>query len=214
MPESPIRCVCFDWGGVILRICRGFEEGVRAAGLDVREGVRDLELYAVRKRFSSDYQVGRIGTDAFFEGVSDSMSGLYTPQEIALIHDAWLLGEYPGVAGLVADLHATEGVSTAMLSNTNERHWARRLGDFPTSGILHHQHASHLLGHCKPDEAIFRAFERETGFAPAEILFFDDLAENIEAARSAGWSGFVVDHTGDTASQMRACLKDYKILSS
>lgn len=218
MTEPPIRCVCFDWGGVILRICRSFAEGVEAAGLDQRAGpdhpssADHPELYTVRKGISADYQVGKIDDTAFCDAISRSMNGLYSPAEIALIHDAWLLGEYDGAAELVAELHDAGRAATAMLSNTNERHWARRERDFPTASTLHHQHASHLLGLVKPDPAIYHAFARETGLAPREILFFDDLEANITAARDAGWQAEHIDHTGDTASQMRQHLTNRGLL--
>jgi FMN phosphatase YigB (HAD superfamily) len=63
----------------------------------------------------------------------------------------------------------------------------------------------------KPDEAIYRAYEKATGVAGAEIIFFDDLAENIEAARAAGWNAEQIDHTGDTAEQVRMLLSRYGI---
>lgn len=210
--DTPVRLVCFDWGGVILRICRSFAEGVRAAGLDLRDGFDEGELYDIRRVAAVEYQVGRLGEREFFEAVSRSMRGAYSAEEIALVHDAWLLGEYPGARELVADIHGRDGVRTGMLSNTNARHWARREHDFPTAGTLHHQHASHLLGLAKPDAAIFRAFERETGFAGPEIVFFDDLADNVEAARGAGWRAVLIEHEGDTAAQMRAALVDLGVL--
>ena len=140
------------------------------------------------------------------------MRGAYSPDEIAMIHDAWLIEEYPGVRTLVDDLHRLGGVETGMLSNTNARHWARRERDFTTAGLLGSQHASHLLGLAKPDPAIFRAFERRTGQAPGGIVFFDDLPENVDAARRAGWRGVLIDHVGDTAAQMRSALRDLGVL--
>lgn len=198
--------VCFDWGGVILRICRTFEEGIAAAGLDARPFEASPELYDVRRSASRAYQVGEIDDVAFFKAVSESLGGVYDTDEIALIHDAWLLGEYEGVGEIMAALNEAEAVTTAMLSNTNARHWARRERDFPTCGAAEAAHASHLLRLAKPDAAIFRAFEREVGAAPGSIVFFDDLEENVEAARAAGWSAVRIDHEAETAPQIRGAL--------
>jgi len=205
--DRAIELVCFDWGGVILRICRGFAEGVAAAGLDLRPAADDADMYHVRRESSMRYQVGAIDEQAFFDEIAATMRGAYSAEEIALVHDAWLLGEYPGADALVRDLHAAGRVRTGMLSNTNARHWARRERDFPTAGTLHHQHASHEIGHAKPDGAIYDAFVREVGVRPASILFFDDLEENVAAARAAGWDAVRIDHEGDTAAQMRAELE-------
>ena len=214
-----IRCVCFDWGGVILRICRSFGEGCRAVGLPVRGDLGDKPFANERKGHSEAYQLGHVGDEAFFERVADAMGGLYTPHEIERVHHAWLLDEYSGVRALIERLNATAGITTALLSNTNAAHWRRQFplqaGDlrrFEAASLLHQRHASHLLGLAKPDPAIYRAFESHTGFAAGEILFFDDLADNIAAARSCGWRAEQIDHTGDTAGQMAEFLGKHGVL--
>ena len=132
------------------------------------------------------------------------------------MHEAWIIEEYPGVSELIDHLHAA-GISTGVLSNTNASHWAQMqptpgpMGGivppkFPTPAMPMHKHASHLLGLAKPDAAIYYEFVRRTGFAPGAIVFFDDLPDNVEAARKAGWNAHVVDHAGDTAAEMRSLL--------
>ena len=39
----------------------------------------------------------------------------------------------------------------------------------------------------KPDPAIFREAARRFGIAPADLLFIDDVAHNVDAARALGW---------------------------
>ena len=56
-PNS-VRCVCFDWGGVLLRICRSFAEGVRAAGLELRPGADAPEMAAKRHELAHQFQIG------------------------------------------------------------------------------------------------------------------------------------------------------------
>jgi FMN phosphatase YigB (HAD superfamily) len=63
------------------------------------------------------------------------------------------------------------------------------------------------MGLVKPDAEIYRAFERATGAAPGDVVFFDDLAENVDAARACGWDAVLVDHGGDTAAQVLAALR-------
>ena len=213
MIANKVGIVVFDWGGVILRICRSWEEGCARAGLDVRDGPMRDEFTALRRRIAHDYQVGAIGCDAFAKNLSDAMNGLYSTAEIRAIHDAWLIEEYPGIAELIGQLVGAGHVTTGMLSNTNHLHWSQQLtpgeggtSRFPTARQLEHRHASHLLGIAKPDAGIYEQFERETGFAGGEILFFDDLPENIDAARSRGWRAERIDHDGDTAGQIRGWL--------
>lgn len=218
---SEIRCVCFDWGGVILKFCRSFADGVKAAGLDLREGAIDAEAIAARRGLANEYSMGRISRAEFLRATSLASAGLYTEEELERINHAWLLEEYPGVGLVVDELNALPHIETALLSNTTEIHWERQheepcrrngIPHFPTASKLKHRHASHLLGLLKPDEAIYAAFERETGFSPPGILFFDDLEENVRAARSRGWRAVQIDHTGDTAAQIRAALREHSIL--
>ena len=207
--------VVFDWGGVLLRICRSWQEGCANAGLDVRAGVEDESLRARRQDASMRYQRGELECDAFFAEVADATSGLYSAAELAKLHDAWLIDEYPGASALIDDLLAVDSVTTGLLSNTNHRHWIRqqpgKSGDhthFPTAARVAHPH---LLGHAKPDVEIYHAFEQATGVAGSQIIFFDDLAENIATARTLGWQAVQIDHTGDPPAQMRAALRDVGI---
>ena len=39
----------------------------------------------------------------------------------------------------------------------------------------------------KPDPAIYRLMEKRLDLAPEKLMFFDDLAANVAAARSCGW---------------------------
>lgn len=215
---TPIRCVCFDWGGVLLRICRSWGEGCRAAGLPLRGDHGDKPFANERKGHSELYQLGHLDDAAFFSRVSEAMDGLYTPEEVERVHHAWLLEEYPGVQALIHDLHAA-GLATGLLSNTNAAHWRRQFPlqpsgrpRFAAASLLQHRHASHLLNLAKPGPEIYRAFEAHSHHTPREILFFDDLADNIAAAKALGWNAEQIDHTGDTAAQMRAHLRAYGAL--
>ncbi|MBN8598863.1 MAG: HAD-IA family hydrolase [Planctomycetes bacterium] len=219
--EREIRCVCFDWGGVILRFCRSFAEGVRAAGLELRPGADAAAAIAARRGLANEYSRGKLNRPEFLRLASEATGGLYTVDELERINHAWLIEEYPGVDAIVDELNAVPHIETALLSNTTEIHWERQhtepsrsngIPHFPTAAKLKHRHASHLLGLLKPDDAIYAAFERETGFSPQSILFFDDLLENVAAAQSRGWNAVQIDHTGDTAAQIRASLREFGIL--
>lgn len=214
-----VKLVVFDWGGVILRICRSWPEGCERAGLDVRPGSDAEHVAAAHRRIAHDYQIGTITCETFCQRVSDAMQGLYSPNEMRRIHDAWLIEEYPGIAELVQRLVALDSITTGMLSNTNHLHWIQQLrGDeggtarFPTARLLTHRHASHLLGAAKPGADIYERFEIETGFRGDDVLFFDDLADNIATAHQRGWRAELIDHQGDTASQIIRHLSAHGVL--
>ena len=199
-----IRIVCFDLGGVLVRICRSFEEATLASGMPLRRLPTDPATLERQRTLVDLHQRGELHAAAFHEALSAAIDRLYAPQEIAAIHAAVLQGEYPGVAELVGAIGAT-GLATACLSNTNDDHWAALL-DLPALRALHARHASHMWGLAKPHEAIFRRFEREHGVAGRSVLYFDDLAENVEAALAVGWDAVLIDHAADPAAQIRAAL--------
>lgn len=210
MNPSPLKIVCFDAGGVLVRICRSWREGCKAAGIEYRWSDEAEAGEPERKRLSDAYQRGEIECEAFFAGMAETSAGLCTPEDVRAVHDAWILGEYPGVRELVAQLNRTDGLTTGLLSNTSARHWE---GDWmwggrgvSAVGSITHPHASHLLGMLKPGGDIYKAFEHNTGFAGSDILFFDDLPENVEAARASGWRAEVIDFTGDSTAQIGVFL--------
>jgi len=216
LPSSPMpRIVCFDLGGVVVRICRSWQEACAAAGLPYHEDIRDDQLRALRREKNTLLQLGKLTPESYFEEIAATTRGRYTPGQIERLHAAWILDEYPGIGPLIDRLNALDGLRTAILSNTDHYHWSIQmmtLPKFPTPRRISHPHASHLLGLRKPHAEIYRAFERAVPARPTEILFFDDTQENIDAARAAGWTAELIDHTGDTVRQMEQHLRTHGVL--
>ena len=60
------------------------------------------------------------------------------------------------------------------------------------------------VGHVKPEPAIFELAARRFGAAPAELLFIDDIAANVEAAQRAGWQALQFSDAGQCEAALRA----------
>ena len=198
--------VCFDLGGVVVRIASGWAEAAQragvmlppsaAAGIDGRSMARLIE----------QHETGRLGADAFYRAVA-ALSGL-SADRIAAIHDAWLIEPYEGIGEILTSLRR-RGIATACLSNTSARHWRLIHGDGPqrvTMALFDHRFASHLIGVMKPDEASFAHVERATGIEPTGILFFDDNPANITAATARGWRAHLIAPHADPARQVRQVM--------
>jgi putative hydrolase of the HAD superfamily len=207
------RIVCFDLGGVVVRICRSFAEACERAGVPLRdpEWMQSDDAIAARSLLVDAYQRGAMTSEQYLLGMAEAMRGCYSPKELELVHDAWLVEEYSGMLDLVARLDSLPGITTACLSNTNERHWSVLAEggstDFPSVTRLRHRFASHLIRSSKPDAEIYLHAERGLRARGAEILFFDDLAHNVDAARSRGWRAELVDPEGSPAEQMASYLR-------
>lgn len=212
VPARPIQLVCFDIGGVLVRICRSWEEGCHAAGLPLRDGAMKIlkREFQARRRLVNLYQTGKMDTDEYCRRVSETIEGRYDSGEIRAIHDAWLLEEYEGMSDVIDAIHEA-GVKTAALSNINAVHW-ERLDEFPAVSRLHHRFGSHLIGHHKPQPEIYRVLESSLNVSGADILFFDDLLENVDAARAIGWRAVHVDHEAPMVAQVRTALVEHNVL--
>ena len=85
------------------------------------------------------------------------------------------------------------GIGLRRSSNSNELHWERNTHELRIIELFEFAISSHQVGLCKPDPEIFKlAIERARVSSPQAIVFFDDLAANVEAAKSAGLRAYQV----------------------
>lgn len=207
-----VRVVCFDWGNVVLRICKDWAEGCERAGLPVRGKSNQKKAQEARAKLDRRYQTGQMSDKAYFRLIGEASDGKYTAEEVEKIHDAWLIEDFEGVEDLIEEINEIPKVATSLLSNTNNLHWVRREEEFTAASKIEHQWASHLFGLAKPDEKIYSAFERRVSASGEQILFFDDLKENVEAAKELGWLAEVINPAKDPVDQMRTHLAKHGVL--
>lgn len=105
-------------------------------------------------------------------------------------------GAIPETESVIEDLHS-RGVPQHALSNMSLEVWDEVRAMSPVFSRLDQTVLSAAEGLIKPDPAIYRAAVARTGLAPEQMLFVDDNADNIEAARALG---FEVHHFTDPAA--------------
>jgi putative hydrolase of the HAD superfamily len=213
MSSQPTRLVCFDLGRVLVRICNNWQHAFEVARIN--PGVRQLDEQgkALLRELVFANEAGRICNDEFCRRAATLFNA--PPEHVAAMSDVYLLGIYPGVPELLDELHAA-GYHTGCLSNTNENHW-RMMSDpsFPCClplNRLTHAFASHLIGIRKPDDAIYAHVEQATGLSGPQIVFFDDLAENVAAAQRRGWRAHQITIDRDPVPQIREHLSAHGVL--
>jgi putative hydrolase of the HAD superfamily len=202
MTDHGEHLVCFDLGRVLVRICGSWGETCRAAGLppfpELRAAAR-AQMIEVELAF----ELGQVTPQRFYSSVAD-LSGM-SPGAVERAFRSWLLGPYPGAVPLLDRLRSV-GARTACLSNTNEVHWNMMLEQGGPNDIglrlLDQRFASHLMGLRKPDPLIFARVASSTETRPANIIYFDDLAENIAAAERSGWCARLILDDGDPIAQI------------
>lgn len=211
---SPVQLVVFDLGRVLVRICRDWRQACECAGIgSFNRAVSDSDATRLSK-IAHRYDVGGLGASDFAREAA-SLMGL-SPEQVRAMSEAFILGAYPGAADLLAEL-SDAGVATACLSNTNEHHWGLLFDRAHRAWLpmdrFKHQFASHLVRARKPDEAIYAHVERGTNLPGSAILFFDDVMENLEAARKRGWVGEWIDPAPDEPiGQIRSALRRHRIM--
>ncbi|MFQ5624236.1 MAG: HAD family hydrolase [Paracoccaceae bacterium] len=106
-------------------------------------------------------------------------------------HDRWIEMARPAIAGSWALLRAlrARGVPVFALSNFGKESFALAETHYPELAEFDRRFLSGHLGVIKPDPAIYRIVEEETGFRGPQLFFIDDRADNVAAACARGWRG-------------------------
>jgi HAD superfamily hydrolase (TIGR01509 family) len=209
LTNSP-RLVIFDLGRVLVRICDSWKHACTLAGIADQITWRDLDTaeQAQITPIIHDFDTGQIDLHTFAQRAGP-LRGLSIEQMIAM-NNAYLLGPFPGAAELLDDLNIA-GHITACLSNTNPNHWKRLTNPADPHGQLlarlRHRFGSHLMQVRKPNPEIYARVERETNTPAEQIIFFDDLPENIAAARERGWTAHLVEIVENPIPAIRAHLQ-------
>jgi HAD superfamily hydrolase (TIGR01509 family) len=194
-----IKVVALDLGNVVLEI--DIETHLRSIG--ITEEWKTLSHWKAHW----DFETGKMATNDFYQAVRERFSLRQNDQEI---ESAWLkiiVGFLPGIPELLKDIRTH--VKLVALTNTNPPH-VELFKKMPEFQSFHKIFASNEVGHRKPDREIFEAVAREMKVQPGEILFFDDLPENIEAAKTAGLNAV---HCYRSTELIREKLREFGVLS-
>ena len=114
-----------------------------------------------------------------------------SPDEFLTKFTTWSRRLLPGARELLEELRPRYRL--AALSNSNELHWERNTNELRIIELFEFAISSHQVGLCKPDPQIFEiAIDRANVSSPQSIVFFDDLAANVDAAKAAGVRAYQV----------------------
>ena len=171
-------------------------------------GHAGCEVAELVGRFSPDqtfrrHETGEISDAEFFEGLRTSLDIKLSDAQFLDGWNAIFVGEVPGIAGLLA--RAAKSLPLYGFSNTNAAHiehfspkYTAVLGHFRKIFL------SSVIGLRKPDAKAYDHVVQAIGAPASRIVFFDDLAENIEGAKARGLIGVHVTSSGDVADALTA----------
>jgi len=133
-----------------------------------------------------DFDRGSVEPGALAERIA-GRTGL-SVDEVRCVIDG-VPAELTPIAGTVAILHELHAAGRPLyfLSNMPEPYARHLEATHDFLGLFYDGVFSARARLCKPEPAIFEMCIRRFGIEPADTLFIDDVARNVEAARAAGW---------------------------
>ena len=149
------------------------------------------------------HEKGEISDAEFFAGIRAALGIGISDAQFLEGWNAIFVGEMPGIAPLLA--RAAKRLPLFVLSNTNNAHveyFSERYADL--LGHFREIFLSSTIGLRKPDAAAYDHVVGAIGVPASRILFFDDLAENVEAARARGLHAIQVKSSTDVAHALDA----------
>jgi len=203
---NPPKLAIFDLGNVVFGIdwermyaCWSQASGVAVETLKSRgQCLKEIEQFERNAMSGVDFH---LAVNAFL-GISLSYAQFYQGWNAIFVE------AHKEVCELLPRLNPL--MQVVAYSNTNEVHapvWAERYAD-----VLQYFdviYRSSQIGIRKPDPSGFLHVLQQHGVSPAESLFFDDLPDNVEAARQLGMTAVLVD----SPARVRESLEQLGILT-
>lgn len=191
----------FDLGRVVIDI--DFEKVLACwagyAGCSTSEIVDRF----VRDEAYQRHERGDISDAEFFANLRDQLGIAITDAQFLEGWNAIFIDEMPGIAPLLA--RAARHLPLYAFSNTNPAHVAHFSPRF--ADVLSHFREIYLsstIGLRKPDAKAYDHVVAAIGVPAERIVFFDDLPENVEGARSRGLKAVQVRSSADVAAALAA----------
>lgn len=197
-PTKPLALL-FDLGGVLIDI--DFSRAFRAWQLLSRLSLGEIsEVF----QFDAEYEKHERGEITAFEYFDHLCSMLALEPDYQRIAQGWnsiFIGEIPDTLAMV--WVARKRMTCSAFTNTNATHLTHWSAQFPAvANSLDRVFASHQIGYRKPERRAFEHVACELGVPLGSIMFFDDLLENVEGARSAGLQAVHVRSPSDVRSAL------------
>jgi glucose-1-phosphatase len=206
MTEPPLvpgsaDALLFDLGRVVIDV--DFSKAVACWAGHAGCAPDDIVSRYVQDEAYHHHERGTIEDAAFFANLREMLGITITDDQFLEGWNAIFAGEVEGIAPLLA--RAAKHLPLYAFSNTNRAHVAY----FPTvyAEVLSHFRKVFLsssIGLRKPDAEAYDHVVKAIGVPAERIVFFDDLADNIEGARARGLQAVQVRSSADVAAALDA----------
>ena len=192
-----ISIVLFDLGNVLAYI--DFSAFWRNLGF-----LRAEEIVSFRDEYTSltlQYEIGYISTDDYLNRLRTVFNNNFTILQLEQAFSCIIQQPVEGVTDIVKRVSTRH--QTALVSNTNEIHYKFSLSKFEGLKILQKHYLSYQLRVMKPAYGFYDAIIKDQGIHPSKVLFIDDIAENVIAAKNAGMQIIQFESTGQLETDLQ-----------
>ena len=191
----------FDLGRVVIDV--DFSKAVACWAGHARCAPDDIVSRYVQDEVYHHHERGTIEDATYFANLRQMLGIAISDDQFLEGWNAIFAGEIDGIAPLLA--RAARHLPLYAFSNTNRAHVAH----FSTAyaEVLSHFREIFLsssIGLRKPDAEAYDHVVRAIGVPAERIVFFDDLAANIEGARARGLQAVQVRSPADVAAALDA----------
>ena len=200
MAQQAVSAVVFDVGRVL------FEWDLRHLFAKLIDDPDELEWFVttvVTVEWHYEHDAGRMLADTLPERIAAF------PRHEALIRAyaerfaESIPGPVPGSHALVDALHA-RGVPLYAVTNFSADFWPPFRAAQPVFDHFRDIVVSGVEKLCKPNPEIYALAAARFGHAPGAMLFIDDNADNVAAARACGWQAHHFVDSATLAADLRA----------
>ena len=180
--SEPIEAVIFDIGNVLIEWQpeRYYD---RTIGEDRRRAMfAEVDLHAMNDRVDRG--------ENFREVIYETAEAYpHWRTEIRDWHDNWIELATPVIPHSVTLMRTLrkKGVPVYALTNFGIESFDYAQTQYDFLGEFDRPYVSGHMGVIKPDPRIYEMVEQDSGLSGARLLFTDDRADNIAAARARGW---------------------------
>ncbi len=199
----PIRAILWDLGGVLIRTEDRAPRDQLAARLGfTRKALNDLVFGS-----DGDYraQLGQITREQHWENVRQTLG--VSVEEIERIREEFFAGDRLDNRLIEYIRGLRPRYRIGLLSNALSD--LRRLlqDEWNIADLFDEMTISAEVGLMKPDLAIYRHALKQLECEPEEVIFVDDLEENILAARNLRLHGVLFQNAEQVVSELNAFLR-------
>ena len=201
-----LQALLFDADGVMQRASWSDPQSALAAIL----GRPRAELEQLTRELLDAERPSLGGAGHFVEDIRGVLLRWQLEARLDAVLAIWTTLEVdPAMVGAVRSLRA-RGLACCLATNQNPHRAAYMSTELGYAQLFDRELYSCHLGAAKPDPEYFRAACRVLSLAPSEILFVDDSACNVEAARSVGLHAALFTAERKTSARaLRAILEPF-----